>query len=373
MQAASTVHASFLPRKMSRLKGFDAKDYRDLKRIGIHLSDSELGEMARRYAQDTGKFAMDDLQPTVTTGSMATPVQFLQAWLPGFVYVDTAAIKIDDFVGMSIVGNYEDAEVVQPLMELTGLAVPYGDYSNVPMASWNTNFEQRTAIRFEQGMQVGQLEAKTAARMRVDSASSKRQSAAKALEINRNSVGFNGYNNGANNTYGFLNDPGEPAYVTVPVGASAQTFWSTKTYLEIVNDIQGMAARLQNQSQDLINPEDVNLTLGLATEVYQYLATVSDFGNSVRDWITKTYPRMRVVSAPQLNAASGGLNVGYMYAEVIDDMSTDGGKVFDQWVLSKFMVVGVEQRAKGYIEDYSNSLAGVACKRPWAITRVNGI
>ena len=42
----------------------------------------------------------DALQPTVTTASIGTPVQFLQNWLPGFVFVVTAARKIDDIIGL---------------------------------------------------------------------------------------------------------------------------------------------------------------------------------------------------------------------------------------------------------------------------------
>jgi hypothetical protein len=83
-----------------------------------------------------------------------------------------------------------------------------------------------------------------------------------------------------------LNDPALPAYVTVAAtGVGSSTSWADKTFLQIVADIRVAAAQLQTQSQDTINPEDVELTLALPTNSYQYLSVTSDFGISVRDWL----------------------------------------------------------------------------------------
>ena len=57
----------------------------------------------------------------------------------------------------------------------------------------------------------------------------------------------------------------------------------------------------------------------------------------------------------------------------IDDMSTDGGRVWIQPVPTKFQVLGVQQLAKAYEEDYSNATAGAMCKRPYAVVRYYGI
>jgi hypothetical protein len=85
---------------------------------------------------------------------------------------------------------------------------------------------------------------------------------------------------------------------------------------------------------------------------------------------------MRIVSAPELTAANGSADVFYLFADDIDssiDGSTDGGETFVQLVQSKFVTLGVEKRAKSYIEDYSNGTAGTLCKRPWAVVRYTGI
>lgn len=372
MTQSSQVHSYISPRKMSAMdsfaKKFKVEDYKKLEKIGIALDGNAVRAMRdQRYA-----VGMDSIQPTVTTASIPTPVQFLQAWLPGFVHVITAARNIDLLVGIMTAGSWEDQEVVQAIMELTGDAIPYGDYTNVPFDSWNVNFDRRTIVRFEQGLRVGRLETMRAARINVDNAGMKRQSAALQLEIERNRVGFYGFNSGANLTYGFLNDPNLPAYITFPDGASGDPEWSTKTFLEITNDLRSMFVALRTQSQDQIDPTRTPITLALATAVVDYLTVTSDFNISVRDWLKDNYPTTRIVSAPELNGANGGANVAYLYAEEVNDMSTDDRRTFMQNVPTKFMTLGVGQMPKYYEEDYTNATAGVTCKRPWAVVRRSG-
>ena len=359
---AADVYVSPRDIRQVTMSAEDCKDYKSLETLGIGFN--------RQFLSGYG---MDDQQSLITSASQTTPVQFLQNWLPGFVHTITAARKADELMGVLSSGSWEDEEIVQGILEPIGNAQVYGDYTNVPLSSWNTNFVRRHVFRGEKGLKVGYLEEARAARIRVDSFAEKRGSAALALEIQRNLIAFNGFNGGSNLTYGFLNDPGLPAYVTVAVGASSSTLWSTKTFLEITKDLRSAAASLQTQSQDTINPEDVEITLALATAVYQYLSVTSDFGISVRDWLKQTYPKMRVVSAPQLNAANGGANVFYMYAERVQDGGTDGGRVWEQVVPSRFQALGVEKLPKATIEDYVMTTAGALLKRPYAVVRRSGV
>lgn len=341
-----------------------AEDYDDLYRFGLGGFD----EIAR-----VG-FGMDSIQTGVTQGSIAVQLQFLQQFLPGFVMVMTAKRAIDEIVGINTAGSWEDEEIVQGIIENTGTAVPYGDQTNSPLASWNENWVPRTVVRFELGMRVDVLEAKRSARLLIDTAGRKRESAGLVLEQQRNAVGFYGYNAGNNLTYGFLNDPNLPAYKNVAsTGTGSSPLWSTKNFQEITADIITAFAQLQTQSQDTINPIDTKTTLALATIDAQYLSVTTDFGMSVKDWLSKTYPNCRVVSAPQLNSANGGANVFYIFADAVQDLSSDDGRTFAQLVPAKFQVLGVQQLTKGYEEDYSNATAGIMVKRPWAVTRWSGI
>lgn len=350
----------------------DCADYGALAQIGIGLSPGFVRDQIRNMGLDG--MAMDDAQGLVTTASISNPIQFLQTWLPGFVRVLTAARRIDEIVGITTAGKWDDEEVIQGVLEPIGDAELYGDFTNVPLASWNVNFERRTVIRWEKGIQVGLLEDARSARVRINNASEKRSAAALSLDISRNKVGFYGYNGGANRTYGFLNDPSLPAYVTAAAtGTGGLTTWASKSFLAITADIRGRMAALQSASGDQINPEKTNTTMVLATDAYQYLGVTSDFGNSVRKWLTETYPKCRVLSAPELNGANGGANVMYLFADSVDDGGSDGGATFAQVVPAKFQALGTEKKAKGYLEDFSNATGGVFVKRPFAVQRLSGI
>ncbi len=354
----STEFSYIAPRDVRPLHFQNVEDYKDLEMLGIGGLDKIID-----YGMDAAG------EPLVTTPSISVPVQFLQNWLPGQVLVVTAARRIDELTGIQTIGSWADEEIVQTIVEQTGKPMPYGDYTNVPESSWNNNFETRTVVRFEEGLQVGRLEEARTSRINISSGNNKRQAAALVLEIERNRIGFFGYNNGANRTYGFLNDPSLPAYVNNPGNA-----WASATFLDITGDLRAAIVALRTQSKDVIDPARIPLTLAVASSCVDYLSVTNTLGSqSVLQWLNQTYPNIRVVSAPELDAANGGSNVFYLYAERISDNSTDDGRVWNQVVPAKFQVIGVQQRAKNYVEDYVNATAGVLLKRPFAVVRYTGI
>lgn len=345
-----------------------------LERVGISgLTPRMVARMQSMVANADG-FGMDSLQASVTPGTIGTPLQFLQSWLPGFVNILTQALKIDEFIGMDTVGRWQDEEIVQTILENSGLAILYSDLGNVPYANWNPQFERRTIVRAELGMRVGKLEEMRAAEIKVNDAESKRQSATLALDVFRNDVGFNGFNGGLGRTYGFLNDPNLPAANPFPAtGTGSTTTWSTKSFANITADIRLMVSGLRTASGDNIDPKTTPMTLGLPTSVIDFLSVTTDYGESVQDWINKAYPKIRCVSAPQLANAISSSNAAVLWADVVtDDRSTDNKRTWAQLVQAKFMMLGVSQQTKGTEEDYSNATAGALLKRPYAVVRYYG-
>ena len=70
--------------------------YQNLAKIGICFDAADVQKMMM-YTM-----AMDaNLVAPLTTASVTTPIQFLQAWLPGFVEIITAARRIDNLVGIT--------------------------------------------------------------------------------------------------------------------------------------------------------------------------------------------------------------------------------------------------------------------------------
>jgi len=359
----SQEHYHVSARDVRVIENFSPKDLDLLPRMGSMM---DVNDMRRIRA------VQDSLQAPVTQSSISTPIQFLQKFAPGHVRVLTAAQKADEITGFSTIGRWEDEEIIQGLLELEGVVQPYGDFTNTPLASWNIVYNKRTVVRFELGMEVNILEMRRAAAQNIDSGAEKRNSATLQLDIARNNVAFNGYNNGANQTYGILTDPGLPSYLTAANGASGSPLWSRKTYNEIIDDIIRLMSTIQQNSQDQIDPEKTPITMAVSTVDRQFLNQVPQFGNSVMTYLRETYPNLRVVSAPQLTAANGGANVIYMFAEIVEDGSSDDRRTWMQAIPTKFMVLGVQQETKGYKEDYSNATAGQMLKRPWALARMSG-
>ena len=364
-------------RNVRAIKGFKSEDYNDLALLGLEISRSDIKRMMQVQATMDGDIETMDagLQALMSPASIFDPIQFLQTWLPGWVEVMTQARKIDQIVGITTAGEWEDEEVVQGFVEPTGTAVPYGDLTNVPLASYNISYLTRTVVRFEEGLAVGILEGKRVARQRgFDGANTKRRSASNQLEIQRNRIGFNGYNSGLGLTYGFLNDPYQPAYVSIANGVtSGTTFWSGKQFSDIQADFRSQFALLRNNSGDNIDPQATQITVAIATIVYDFLTVTTNEGQSVMGWLSANYKNVRIISAPELNGAHGGLNVMIIFADSITDGSSDDGRTYMQIVPTKFMMLGVENRIKQYVEDYSNATAGVMCKRPTSIVRSFGM
>jgi len=349
----------------------DGATPRDLALLGIGFDEDTVRQMMQSARLG---FALDSAPVFVTAASAGAPMQFLQHILPAPVLVVTAARKIDALIGRTIAGSWADEEIVQPVVEYTGRARPYGDVSDTPYADFNVNYERRSLVRFEEGAPVGVLESRRDAAMKQNTNDAKRAASANALAIEQNRVGFYGYNNGDNRTYGFLNDPWLPNYGTLPA-RNGSTKWKDKDFDAIAGDLRLAAAGLRTASGDNINPNDEVCVLAIATSCMEYLSVTNLTGLSVRDWITKTYPKWRIESAPELDSANGGQNVFYLFAETMPGGTNGNGRqrVVDQYVPSTIHLVGVEKRAKGSLEVYSNATAGVMFKLPLAVLRFSGI
>lgn len=341
--------------------------YKQLSVIGIGLDKAPI--MAKKYREALEAIGMDSL---TTVPSIPTDIGFLRNFLPGLVYVITQPRDADLLLGITTVGNWEDETVIQGMIEPTGDVNLYGDYSDVPLSSWNPAYEERDIVRFESGLETGHLEELRTNKAGYNSVNEKRAAVSLTLELKRDEIAFYGYNNGANRTYGMLNEPSLPAYLTLPSGGG----WDTKTFAEIQGDIIYILNALQEQSKGIIKVMGEGaseITLALPNNRINFLSA-TDSGKSLRQWLAETYPNVRTTSTSRFDSANGGANVMYAYAEEVNDgASTDNRRTFDQLVVNKLYSLGNENRLKTYVEAYSNALSGVLAKRPYAIARASGV
>ena len=332
-----------------------------LSNLGVNASEAAM--------RDFMQYAQDAAPNTITAPSNATPVQFLQHWLPEAIRVVTKARVADRLLGRDIAGSWEQEEIVATVIEHIGQARPYGDKTNNNLAEYNVNFERRTIVRFEEDVEVGVLEEARAASMRLSAGAEKRLASAESLAISMNDIAFNGYNQGQARTYGILNDPNLPNYTTVATGAGSNTTWASKTFNEICADLKTAFAALRVQSGSNFDPYADESVLGVADNAVDMLSTMNAYGNkSVLEWLKETYPKCRVESVPQFTGANGGADVFYLFAERIGER-----KVVNQYVQDTLRLLGIEKKSKGFIETYSNATSGVFLAQPIGIVRYTGI
>lgn len=328
-----------------------------LEKFGISISEKQMQQV------------MDAFPEMFTTASVSTPIQFLQFLVPKVITQLTTKRDIDELVGVNMAGTWSDEEIVQAVIEILGEATPYGDKANFNLASFNTNYEKRTVVRFAEAMEVGILESERSAKARINAHATKKSAVTTILEIARNLVGYFGYANGENRTYGLLNDPNLPAYISVASGAGASTLWANKTYLEIVKDILGAISRIQVQSGNNFNPLTDESVLAVSLSCYQYLNTQNALGTrTVLQWLKETYPKMEVKASAFLDGANADANVFYLYAK-----SLDGNDVIAQNIQEKLKFLGLFNGGIFTREFYSNATAGVMVVQPVGVVRYTGI
>lgn len=342
----------------------------DLRYLGIDATPEALSALNALGASEFGgKSAMDAAPNAITTPSNAFALQFLQHFLAETIMVVTQARKADDVFGRSFAGSWEDEEVVLPIAERVGQGRAYTDAGNIPLSSFNVNYEARTIFRAELGLRAGVLEMRRAAKQRIDAMGLKRSAVSEALAIIANDIAFNGYNGGNGRTYGGLNDPGLPAYTTVAAtGTGSTTTWSTKSFANITADLRGAVQALRTRSGYNFDPEKDSFVIAVAGACREYLDTATDYNMSVMDYIKKTWKNARVETVPQFSAANGGANVFYVIADRIGNRP-----VVDQIMQQSLFLVGITPEAKGNTEDYSNATAGVLFSQPIGVVRYSGI
>lgn len=294
--------------------------------------------------------------------------EMLQHVLPGLIRTATRVRVLDEITGVVTAGQWHDEEIILNVATPAAKAELYGDHTNIPLASYAQDQERRGIVRFEQGFQVGKLEAARQSAAGFEAAAEKRNAATESLEQGRERIGYYGFNSPETRVFGLMNEPNLPPYET------AAAKWKGGTFANITKDITDMFSQLETRSGGIIKDDtSITLTLPLGYRSALNVANPVARGETVYQWVKENYPNIRFVFSPEFVGANGGSDVAYMFAETVDDGSTATSAVILQVVPVKYQLIGSESQIKGYLEDATNATAGVIVTRPWAITRLTGI
>lgn len=294
----------------------------------------------------------------------------LESWIPGVLRTLNAKKSIDEVVGITTIGRWEDEHIKVNVVTDAGHAELYGDNSNIPYAELSNNVEQRAVVRFEQGFIAGKLEQARFGASGIEAANEKRRAAMESLERTRNLIGFKGYSSANTGCYGLVNDPSLAAAVLAT--ANGGIVWSgTPTFVSMVGNITTLMNDIESRMGGHLQ-DDMRFTLVIPTG-YRSLFQLreANSGVSFNQWLKETYPNLRVVSVAELKAAGAG-NKDMIMLLVEDvaaaDESDITGATVIQAVPTRYEVLGSDNGIKGYTEDAVMATAGVIVLRPWAVS-----
>lgn len=313
-----------------------------------------------------GMHTMDGALTGPAVNSGAFNRDFLAHQMAGVIRVATNKNTLDEITGVVTAGNWYDEEVVWQIEALAGKPELYGDSSNTPLASFTLDEERRGIVSFELGYAVGKKEDARMSARGTNSGERKRMAVQVALEQAREDVGWNGMVSTDSRVFGLLNDPNLDSY------KSAKTAWTD--FATVTADLAEKFGALFDGSGGRID-EDTVMTLAIAAKkrgAMQY-ANATGRGETVKQWISDNYPNVRVIFTNRMNAANASADVYYIYADNVDLDENAETATIVQIVPAKYIAIGSEQRAKGYMEVAANATAGVFCAYPWAVKRVTGI
>lgn len=321
---------------------------------GIHACHASHGPVQgfipAELAQDS-MLAQDALPALVTVSNSGVPAFLTNYIEPKLIEVLVSPTKAAEILGETKKGSWVNQTAFFSMVESTGEVSSYGDRNTNGEVGTNANWPQRQNYLYQTMTTWGDLEMARMGTAQIDWASRQQVASAKIMKQFENKAYFYGISGLQN--YGILNDPGLSAPISPNAKAAGGFTWlNNATYLEIVNDINKLYQKAVSQCGGLLE-RDAPMTLAMSPSVEVALSYVATLGTgvSVYDTIKKTYPNLRVVTAPQYTTGSGEL-VQLIVGEL------EGQKTGECAFAEKMRAHGVVRKASHFEEKKSGAIWG---------------
>lgn len=310
-----------------------------------------------------------DAQPTlVTTPNAGIPFYFTQ-------YIDPEAIRIlqtpnkgAEIYGETKTGDWTTQTALFNLIENTGEVSSYGDFNQNGRSDVNTSWESRQSYLFQTVIEYGDLEVDRAGEARLNLVAEKQRSAALTLDKFQDFTYHFGVSGLAN--YGCLNEPSLPAAMTPTTKAAGGVKWVNSGAVvaqaaEIYADFQMLFNQLTSNTFGYI---DMNSSFKLVfpNSVAAAFSAVNQYGITVREFISKTFPNVQYVTDPRYATTSG--NVVQLIAESFNGNKT-GQCAFNEKMRDHMVVRDISS----YKQKRTGGTWGFVLKYPLAVSQLLGV
>lgn len=307
---------------------------------GIHLITAPggaQGYIPEQYRRNM-PLAMDAMPALVTVSNSGVPAFMTNYVDSKLIEVMVSPLKAVQILGETKKGDWTTQTAWFSMIESTGEVSSYSDRNANGEVDSNANWPQRQQYLYQTVTQWGDLQQARMGLAGIDWASRQNISSGKIMHQFENRMYFYGIAGLQN--YGILNDPGLSTPLTPAAKAAGGFTWATATYLEIIIDINKLFTQAVLQSGGILTRE-TPMKLCLASEREVYLSTVQALSSnaSVREYISKTYPGMTTITAPQYATGSGQL-----VQLIVDEL--DGQKTGE-------CAFGEKMRAHGVVRELS--------------------
>lgn len=328
-------------------------------RLGpIKFLKKDPSEIEIRLGAD-GKLVCDAQPELVTLNNAGIP-----AWMTNFMDPTSYEVLLSPLEATEIVGaetqkgDWTTTMATFKLVESVGEVSSYGDFNNNGMTKVNVNFPHRQSYLYQTFVQWGELEADRYGQAQVAWAAENNMSSIKVINRYQNDTYFYGVSGLLN--YGLLNDPN----LYAPIAATASWNATGTTAESIYEDVRRMFAKLQRQSNGVVNAKSA-MTLALSPYSDAALDKTNQYGLSTRDQLAKHYPNLTIKTAVQYTTSAGEL-----VQLLCNDL--DGKRIAETAFNSKMRAHALITGHSGWSQKKSAGSFGTIIYYPFAIAQLIG-
>lgn len=328
-------------------------------------------------ALDQIEMALDAQPSLVSVANGGVPAYMVNYVDPKLIRILQAPIAAANIVGEVKKGSWVDETATFITIEQAGEASAYGDYSNSGMSDVNADFPVRQQFRFQTQAKWGDLEAEKAGTARIALAAEKRNSAANTLNRLANLIYFRGVSGLQN--YGLLNDPSLSAPIAPATKAAGGQAWllngvANASANEVYNDIVALIARVINRSSGNIDLESA-FTLAMSPTSSVALTFTNVYGVTVADMLKKSYPKLKVVTAPQYGAYGVQNPQGSIGGELVQLIADEvlGQQTAEVSFSEKMRAFPIEIHGSYSEQKMAAGVWGAVIYQPYAIASMIGV
>ncbi|MBO1325352.1 hypothetical protein K2X14_11565 [Acetobacter sp. TBRC 12305] len=336
---------------------------------GIHLPG------VRGYFSEMAADALPPNMP-VTAPNSGIPALFTTYTDPTIIKALITPTKSEDIYGSAKKGDWVTDTAQFPVVELSGYAVAYDDYSQAGTTDPNANWVQRQSFHFQTWTKWGEREVERMGAAKIDWVNQKNMASISVLNKNANLINLFGLS--GLELYGALNDPQlHPAIAPVakvgPSGSAAagNSWLDVADPVQVYGDILKAFGVLTTQMGGNLTLE-TPMTLVIPTERQQCLLYTNQFQVSLADLLKKNLPGLKIETLPEAGTNLSGGNSSVTLMQLFVN-AVEGQQSVTTAFTEKLRAHAVERYSTNFRQKKSQGSWGTIWFYPQACVTMAGI